>query len=144
MTYPIHRLTQSQSAIWFLNNGLTRGLINNLAHQYPGGVQVASVLLRVIAIIKGNEVTRLPPPFVQVDMYQIANKPTSNECVCAEWYVPERGEAWGTSNRDKHHPVCNFQEGAVANFNKMSGNLVRPKKVEANVSFLRKLRGMFE
>jgi len=142
MSYPIHRLTQQQSAIWFLNNALTKEMINNLSHQYPDGVQVASVLLRIIARIKGNEVTRLTSPFVQVEMHEIANKPTSNECVCSEWYVPERREAWGVHNKGRHHPVCNFQEGAAARFNIMSAQSVNPRKAEKNDSFLKRLRNL--
>lgn len=142
MTYPIHRLTEAQSAIWFLNNGLTSELINNLSHQYPDGVQVASVLLRIIARIKGNEVVRLMQPFVQVDMHEIANKPTSNECYCSDWYMPERKEAWGKHNKGKHHPVCNFQEGAANNFNRMTANASPARKVEKNTTFLRRLKSI--
>ncbi len=114
MNVPLHLFTRVETALWVAGGQTQRALAAKLANQYRTGVGVLSCTYLLIAYVQPNGLVRLlAPPFQRFEPYQIANKPRTDECACADFFDPETGGPWRNRGSEDHHPVCMFDRHAL-------------------------------
>jgi len=119
MNIPLHRLTSAQVKVWLMGGELQRQQAENLRRRYPGGVGVLSPTQCLFAYVRPDgSVQSLTPPFRRYLISEIANRPTLEQCPCAEYFDPESGGPWKLRARDgEHHPICQYKPTSMTVFN---------------------------
>lgn len=122
LPYPIHRLNTPQMKMWLISTSWRREQAARFSERYRGGVGVLSPTMFLFALVdpRGNIVER-HPPYHRFEMWQIANRPQTEICPCANFFDPEVGGAWKLRpewERGIHHPLCQFDQHAKTVFRK--------------------------
>lgn len=122
LPYPIHRLNTPQMKMWLISVSWRREQAARFSERYRGGVGILSPTMFLFALVdpRGNIVER-HPPYHRFEMWQIANRPKTEICPCADFFDPEVGGAWKLRpewERGVHHPLCQFDRHAKTVFAK--------------------------
>lgn len=117
---PYHKLTEAQGRAWCLpahvGDNVRRSMASQLAKMYPtAGCGVCSPTMKLVAYVSPQGALRLlTAPFKVIPISAIANKPSTSDCPCQQFYDPEvRGPFRSRADASsRHHPFCQYEKDA--------------------------------
>lgn len=142
--FPLHRFNTAQTKAWLRLPNMRPFMADKLAKKYKSGVGVLSATLRLFLLIQPDGKYReLPPPWVEYEMWQVANAPSPvSECACRDYYDPEVGGPWKMRDgKLGHHPHCQFRDTAALGFEIDHDNAVNRLTSELGPDWEKKIRG---